>query len=67
MCQFTNLIHWLILHSPLDIIEHHHHNRFDLFPDHNKKIPFGTGTSIMYNYIEYVLILQQNQLLVKNL
>lgn len=53
MCQFTNLIHWLVLHSPLDIIEHHHHNGFDLFPDYGRQIPFGTGTSIMYNYLDY--------------
>jgi vancomycin resistance protein VanW len=53
MCQFTNLIHWMILHSPLDIIEHNHHNTLDLFPDDNRKIPFGSGTSIMYNYLDY--------------
>lgn len=53
MCQFTNLIHWMILHSPLEIVEHHHHDGFDLFPDFNRKIPFGTGTSIMYNYLDY--------------
>ena len=53
MCQFTNLIHWMILHSPLDIVEHHHHNCIDLFPDFNRQIPFGTGTSIMYNYLDY--------------
>ncbi|MBE6570634.1 MAG: vancomycin resistance protein [Ruminococcaceae bacterium] len=53
MCQFTNLIHWMVLHSPLEIIEHHHHDGFDLFPDYNRQIPFGTGTSIMYNYLDY--------------
>ena len=53
MCQFTNLIHWMVLHSPLEIIEHHHHDEFDLFPDHNRQVPFGTGTSIMYNYLDY--------------
>lgn len=53
MCQFTNLIHWLVLHSPLEIIEHHHHNGFDLFPDYGRQVPFGTGTSIMYNYLDY--------------
>ena len=26
MCQFTNLIHWMVLHTPLTIIEHHHHD-----------------------------------------
>jgi len=53
MCQFTNLIHWMILHSPLDICEHHHHNQIDLFPDYGRQVPFGTGTSIMYNYLDY--------------
>lgn len=53
MCQFTNLIHWMVLHSPLTITEHHHHNGLDLFPDFGRQIPFGTGTSIMYNYLDY--------------
>ena len=47
MCQFTNLIHWMVLHSDLDIIEHHHHDGMDLFPDYGRQIPFGTGTSIL--------------------
>lgn len=53
MCQMTNLIHWMVLHSPLTIIEHHHHGRFDLFPDFGRQVPFGTGTSIVYNYLDY--------------
>ncbi len=53
MCQMTNLIHWMILHSDLEIVEHHHHDRYDLFPDFQRKIPFGTGTSIVYNYLDY--------------
>lgn len=53
MCQMTNLIHWLVLHSPLDIVEHHHHDGVDLFPDYGRQVPFGTGTSIFYNYIDY--------------
>lgn len=53
MCQFTNLIHWLVLHSELTITEHHHHDGYDLFPDFGRQIPFGTGTSIMYNYLDY--------------
>lgn len=53
MCQFTNLIHWLVLHSPLTICEHHHHDGVDLFPDYGRVVPFGTGTSILYNYKDY--------------
>lgn len=53
MCQLTNLIHWMILHTPMQIIEHHHHDGIDLFPDYGRQIPFGTGTSIVYNYLDY--------------
>lgn len=53
MCQFTNLIHWLVLHTPMQIIEHHHHDGMDLFPDYGRQVPFGTGTSIVYNYLDY--------------
>lgn len=56
MCQFTNLLHWLVLHSPLEITEHHHHNGFDLFPDFDRQVPFGVGTSILYNYKDYRFI-----------
>lgn len=55
MCQFTNLIHWMALHTPLTIVEHHHHDGLDLFPDFNRQIPFGTGTSVYYNYVDYRL------------
>lgn len=53
MCQFTNLIHFMVLHSPLTILEHHHHDSMDLFPDFGRQVPFGVGTSIAYNYLDY--------------
>ncbi len=53
MCQMTNLIHWMVLHSRLEITEHHHHDGLDLFPDFGRVVPFGTGTSIVYNYLDY--------------
>ena len=53
MCQMSNLIHWMVLHSDLEITEHHHHDQLDLFPDFKRTIPFGTGTSILYNYLDY--------------
>lgn len=55
MCQFTNLLHWMALHSPLEITEHHHHDRYDLFPDFGRQVPFGCGTSIQYNNLDYRL------------
>lgn len=53
LCQLSNLIHWMILHTDMEITEHHHHDQIDLFPDFKRVIPFGTGTSIMYNYLDY--------------
>jgi len=53
MCQFTNLIHWLVLHSPLCVVEHHHHDGIDMFPDFGRQVPFGVGTSIVFNYLDY--------------
>lgn len=53
LCQFTNLIHWMTLHTPLEITEHHHHDAYDLFPDFGRQVPFGVGTSVKYNYLDY--------------
>ena len=52
MCQMGNLIHYLILNSPLEVTEIHHHSDA-LFPDDRRRVPFGTGTSVFYNYIDY--------------
>ena len=53
MCQLSNLLHWLCLHSPLEIAEHHHHDGVDLFPDFGRQVPFGCGTSIAYKFLDY--------------
>ena len=51
LCQLANMLYWLALHTPLVIKERHHHS-FDLFPDDRRVIPFGTGTSVFYNYVD---------------
>jgi len=53
LCQLSNLIHWMVLHSPLTVTERHHHDQIDLFPDYNRQLPFGVGTSVAYNYLDY--------------
>jgi len=53
LCQLSNLIHWIVLHTPFEIMEHHHHDDVDLFPDFGRQVPFGVGTSISYNYLDY--------------
>ena len=49
LCQLSNAIHWLALHSELAVTERHRHS-FDIFPDDSRTIPFGTGATIAYNY-----------------
>lgn len=52
ICQISNLIHWLVLHSPLTITERYHH-AFDPFPDDGRVLPFGSGATVFYNYRDY--------------
>ena len=52
LCQMANLLHWLTLHSPLPVTELHHHTDA-LFPDSGRRVPFGTGTSVFYNNVDY--------------
>lgn len=52
ICQLANMIHYLVLHSPLKVTEQHHHSDA-LFPDSGRRVPFGTGTSVGYNMFDY--------------
>ena len=61
LCQLSNLIHWIVLHTPFDITEHHHHDNIDLFPDFGRQVPFGVGTSISFNYLDYRFLNNTNQ------
>ena len=51
LCQLANLLYWMALHTPLEIVERHHHS-FDPFPDENRVLPFGSGAGVFYNYID---------------
>ncbi|MEA3267454.1 MAG: VanW family protein, partial [Candidatus Fermentibacteria bacterium] len=42
LCQLTNLLHWMVLQTPLQVTERHRHST-DPFPDHKRTVPFGTG------------------------
>lgn len=52
LCQLANLIHWLILHSPLEVTMLIHHSDA-IFPDSDRRVPFGTGTSVFYKHVDY--------------
>ncbi|MEX1190640.1 MAG: VanW family protein [Brumimicrobium sp.] len=51
LCQLGNLLFWIFAHSPLTVVERHRHG-FDVFPDVNRKVPFGAGATLSYNYID---------------
>ena len=49
LCQLSNLIYWMTLHTPLTVTERHRHS-YDAFPDDNRTQPFGSGATCVYNY-----------------
>jgi len=51
LCQLSNLLYWMFLHTPVRTIERKHHSR-DAFPDNRRTIPFGSGATVFYNLID---------------
>lgn len=51
LCQLSNLIYWMTLHTPLEVKERHRHS-YDVFPDANRTQPFGSGATCAYNYLD---------------
>ncbi|MBD3636874.1 MAG: VanW family protein [Crocinitomicaceae bacterium] len=54
LCQLGNLIYWMSLHTPLTVTKRWRHS-YDVFPDVNRKLPFGCGATLSYNYIDLQL------------
>jgi len=52
ICQVANVLHWLVLHSPLAVTERSTHS-YDPFPDSARSLPYGTGCSVFYNYVDF--------------
>lgn len=44
LCQLTNLIFWMTLHTPLEVRERWRHS-YDVFPDSSRSQPFGSGAT----------------------
>jgi vancomycin resistance protein VanW len=51
LCQMTNLIYWMAIHTELEITERWRHG-FDVFPDAGRTQPFASGATCAYNYID---------------
>jgi vancomycin resistance protein VanW len=51
LCQLSNFLMWIFLHTDIEIIERHHHS-IDAFPDSGRTLPFGGGATIFSNYLD---------------
>ncbi|BBH24389.1 hypothetical protein Back11_57340 [Paenibacillus baekrokdamisoli] len=60
LCQLSNLIYWMTLHSPLTVTERYRHS-YDVFPDSQRSQPFGSGATCAYNYLDLQIENQTNQ------
>lgn len=60
MCQASNLLYWMFLHTPLQITERYRHS-YDPFPDSGRTLPFGTGATVFYNYIDLACVNNTNK------
>lgn len=54
LCQLSNLIYWMTIHTPLTITERYRHS-YDVFPDSNRTQPFGSGATCVYNYRDLMI------------
>lgn len=51
LCQLSNFLYWIFLHTPIETIERYHHS-MDVFPDSGRTLPFGGGATILYNFVD---------------
>ncbi len=60
LCQLSNLVYWMTLHSPLIVTERHRHG-YDVFPDASRTQPFGSGATCFYPYGDLMIKNTTNQ------
>jgi len=51
LCQLSNFLCWIFLHAETKIIQRHHHS-MDVFPDSGRILPFGSGATCLYNFVD---------------
>ena len=54
LCQMTNLLYWMTLHTPLTVTERYRHSH-DVFPDANRTQPFGSGATCAYPHRDLMI------------
>lgn len=60
LCQLSNLIYWMTLHTPLQVTERYRHS-YDVFPDSKRSQPFGSGATCAYNYLDLQIKNETNE------
>jgi len=60
LCQLSNLIFWMTLHTPLTVVERYRHSH-DVFPDSNRTQPFGSGATCAYPHRDLMIRNDTNQ------
>jgi vancomycin resistance protein VanW len=60
LCQLSNLIYWMTLHSSLTVTERYRHS-YDVFPDSKRSQPFGSGATCAFNYLDLQIKNETNQ------
>lgn len=60
LCNLSNTLHLLVINSPLKVTEFHKHSDA-LAPDEGKRVPFGSGTSVSYNNLDYRFVNNTDQ------
>jgi vancomycin resistance protein VanW len=51
LCQLTNLLYWMTLHTPLTVVERWRHSH-DVFPDAGRTQPFGSGATCAWPVLD---------------
>ena len=51
LCQMTNLLYWMTLHTPLSVVERWRHS-YDVFPDAQRTQPFGSGATCAWPVLD---------------
>ena len=54
LCQLSNLIFWMTLHTPLTVVERYRHSH-DVFPDADRTQPFGSGATCAYPHRDLMI------------
>lgn len=51
LCQMTNLLYWMTVHSPLAVVERWRHT-YDVCPDNGRTQPFGSGATCSWPVLD---------------